>query len=107
MYDYNAQPITACPDDPARTATPDFREVSEEEIETLADDYEYGALAVLNGNRPFFDIEGERLGKEQIYEQATEDEESEILAPLLVGDKVTAEKLLRKWAYRKAERRLT
>lgn len=105
MYDYNVQPITACPDDPARTATPDFREVTRAEIKELADDYEVAADSVVKGNRPYADVCGERLSKEKIAEEVFNQNDLEILAELLGSP--LAEKIMKDWAYRKAERRLT
>ena len=96
--------LAACPDDPLRVAAPDdCGEVTESQIDDLAAQYEHEALKTLTGSWPFAQIGNTRMQAGELFEAITETEDYEALAPLLVGSKATAEKLIRNWAYRQAE----
>lgn len=111
--------LAACPDDPARVGDAEDWTDAEERSYDREWDYRYatheGRLltethAVLNGGRPWIDIEGKRYGAAELYEAMTECEDPDLLAPLLVGDKALGRKLIEKfcdlWAARAADREM-
>lgn len=95
--------IMAFPDDPMRVGTPEFIDIDDDEIQSLADCYAQLAKQVLTGALDSAVFDQHLHDPAALWELVTDGVEPDELAHLLVGRKDIAEKMIDRWARELAE----